>query len=104
MNMLIVSVVVVFLLLLIGFFIKKSWGRIVLALALYLCMLFSVTAGMGGLRVYIESARAEGKSEDFVTGMAVRNWQIRSARLEAAVYGFGLLMISVAGWMRTPKK
>jgi hypothetical protein len=102
--MLILSVAAVVFLLLVGVFVKKDWLRVVFAIVLYLCVLFSVTAGMGGLRVDIEMARAVGKSEDFVAGMAERSWQIRSARLEVAVYGFGLLMIGVAGWMRTPKK
>jgi hypothetical protein len=103
MTMLVFAVLLVSILLLIGAVIKKDWLRIVLAIVLYSCVLLSVTAGMGGLRVYIERARAEGKSDDFIAGMVERSWQMRSARLEAAVYGFGLLLIGVAGWMRSPK-
>jgi hypothetical protein len=58
---------------------------------------------MGGLRVSIENARAQGKSEEYIQGMAARNKQLTSTRLEILIFSSGLMMIGLIGWVGLPK-
>lgn len=103
MSGLIPALFVVALFLLAGFLSRKRWLRATLFVILYFCILFSGIAGMGGLRVHIEQARAQGKSEDYVAGMVERNRQLQSARIEILIYSFGMLVLGFAGWIQTPK-
>lgn len=75
------------------------WLRIFLVVVFFFAVIFTATFGMGGLRSSIEQARAEGKSEEYVTGMAARSWQMRSARIEVVIYAFGLLVVGLAGYV-----
>lgn len=69
-------------------------------LSLFALLVITTSFGMGGLRVEIEHARAQGKSEDYVAGLAARSKQLQAARFEVAIYGLGLVVIGVAGWLR----
>lgn len=100
----VIAALAIVLLVLLGALIKKTWCRVLLTLALYLCIVFVTTFGMGGLRVSIEQARAQGKSEEYVQGMAARNKHLASARLEILIFGSGLMVLSLLGWVGLPKR
>lgn len=99
---LIFSLFMVVVILLITAFVKKIWMRVTMSVILYLCVVFFTAVEMGGIRVQIEQARSSGKSEDYISGMVERDKKLQSARIEILVYGFGLLMLSVAGWIGPP--
>lgn len=83
---------------------KKRWLRASLIVVIYGCLILSATFGMGGLRTQIEEARLQGKSEEFVSGMAARNKQVLSARIEVLIYASGLFVLALAMLGGTPKK
>lgn len=92
------AALVVFLSLLLCFLVKKTWLRLALIVFIWSCLTFTLTIGMGGLRMEIESARARGKSEEYVSGMIYGHAQMRSARIEALTYALGLFVLGFYGF------
>ncbi|WP_145985495.1 hypothetical protein [Marilutibacter maris] len=103
MNSLLVAAAIVLAAFLLAGFVKKAWMRIALSVFLYACSVASVTFGMGGLRVQIETSRAQGKPEAYIDGLAARSKQLQPARLEVIVFGFGLMVLGVSGWLQRSK-
>lgn len=81
--------------------IHKRWLRLLLATALYVCTLFFASFGMGGLRVSIDQAHREGKSAEFVAGMASRNHELLTPRFLVLIFSTGLGVLAIAGWARS---
>jgi hypothetical protein len=98
MNAFLISVAVTFLLLLLAWRYKKTWVRLLITTMLFLHVCFLATFGMGGLRVHVEQARAEGKSEQYVSGLIDRNRAIYVPRLEILVVSTGLFLLCFFGW------
>jgi hypothetical protein len=92
------SMPLVLLSLLLCLFIKKNWVRLTLIVLIWACLTFTLTIGMGGLRVEIESARANGKSKDYIAGMVYGHAQMRSARIEGLIYALGLFALGFYGF------
>lgn len=103
-SYLLVAIAVVVLSLLLATLVKRTWFRVALAVGLYLCVAFSASFGMGGLRTSIEQARDQGKSEDFVMGLATRSHQLLTQRFLVLIFGSGLVAIGVSGWLRPRSK
>ncbi len=78
--------------------IKKTWIRVVFVSVLYGCIVLTATVGMSEFRARIEQARAQGKSEDFIDGLAARDEQIQQARIEILVFSTGLVLLALGGW------
>lgn len=95
---LIVSLAVVVIALTTALSIKKTWLRAALVVLMYAGTFLTVTAGMSELRPRIEQARAQGKSEDFVNGLAARDEQLLQARVEIFIFSTGLVILALAGW------
>lgn len=85
------------------FLVKKTWVRLTLLALIWSCLTFTLTIGMGGLRVEIESARASGKSEEYVSGMIYGHAQMRSARIEGLAYALGLFVLGFYGFSERHK-
>ena len=77
---------------------NKTWVRLTLIVLIWSCLTFTLTVGMGGLRVEIESARSHGKSEEYISGMIYGHARMRSARIEALTYALGLFVLGFYGF------
>lgn len=83
--------------------IQKRWLHALATIGLYAGLVMALTFGMGGLRPHIEEARSQGYSEDYIQGLAARNKRLAPVRIEALIYGSGLVLVGLAGWLRRPK-
>jgi hypothetical protein len=81
----------------VAIFIKRTWLRATFVVLMYAGIFLTVTAGMSELRPRIEQARAQGKSEDFVNGLAARDEQLLQARIEIFIFSTGLVVLALAG-------
>lgn len=84
--------------------VDNSWLRALVFLVLYSGLVATLTFGMGGLRPHIEEARLQGHSEDYVQGLAARNKRLAPMRIEALIYGSGLVLVGIAGFVRRSRK
>lgn len=92
--------VVVLGLLMLSLFAKRPWVRLLVTSMLVALTLATVTLGMGGLRGHIEEARSQGKSEDFVAGLAERSRRLLPERITVAICSLGLGVMGLAGSLR----
>lgn len=82
----------------VALFIRKTWLRAALVALMYSGIFLAVTAGMSELRPRIEQARAQGKSKDFIDGLAARDEKLLQARIDILVFSAGLVVLALAGW------
>lgn len=97
-SSLITSLVIVTIALAIALFVKRTWLKAAIVVLMYGGVFLTVTAGMSEIRPRIEQARAQGKSEDFIEGLAVRDEQLLQARVEIFIFSTGLVVLALAGW------
>ncbi|MGY1459501.1 MULTISPECIES: hypothetical protein [unclassified Luteimonas] len=78
-------------------FAKRRWLRVMALTAIYALFTGTVMFGMGATRMLAQKAIAEGRSQDYVSGIASRDTQLRPARLIAQLFGTGLFLFGLRG-------